>query len=169
MLYRQSLKPASMVAVTAEPSRSIPEIVPADSIPVQIQQLEAMWKQHPVHAPIALQLGNLHAEQHNHDEAIKYYRAFLQLDTASDAWEIRLDIAKELYLIGKTDSSRLELLAISTDHPHHPGVLYNLGALAANDGDGASARQFWNKLLTVAPQTPEAANARAGLARLGGE
>jgi len=169
LLYRQSLKPKAEIRVASGAPSLAPQDAPGDSIGAQIRELEAMWQKHPVHAPIALQLGNLQAEAHNHAEAIKYYRAFLELDTARDAWEIRLDIAKELYLMGMSDSSRMELLAAAADHPDHPGVLYNLGALAANGSDTVSARRHWNRLLTVAPSSPEAENARAGLARLEGK
>ncbi len=142
-------------------------LVSGDSVANEIASLETMRKAHSTHAPILLRLANLYEDRNNHAKALECYREGLALDTSASAWELRLDVAKELFALGKTDSARMELESTAKDHPDHPGVLYNLGAMAANGGDVAKAKGYWERLVQVAPQSSEGLMAKEGLGRLG--
>jgi tetratricopeptide (TPR) repeat protein len=132
----------------------------------EIRMLEAMWKQHPNHAPIALQLGNLYAAQGEHQKAIRFYREFLKLDTSATGWEVRLDVARSLHATGRPDEAKAELRWILQRDPDHAGALYNMGAIEANSGHYSAAREYWDRLITKHPSDTLALFAAQSLEKL---
>ncbi len=132
----------------------------------EIMMMEQMWKEHPNHAPIALQLGNLYAEQGEHVKAIQYYREFLKLDTSSTGWEVRLDVAKSLYALNNPAGAKAELQWILDRQPDHAGALYNMGAIEANTGQPGLAKLHWEKLIATHPQDSLAQFAQQSLTKL---
>lgn len=132
----------------------------------EITMMEQMWKEHPNHAPIALQLGNLYAEQGEHMKALQYYREFLKLDTSSSGWEVRLDVAKSLYAMNKPAEAKAELQWILDRQPDHAGALYNMGAIEANTGQPGLAKMHWEKLIAAHPQDTLARFAKQSLTKL---
>jgi len=164
LLYRQ--KSVQPQGTTQSSSTGVVSLMPADSAD-ELAHFEAMFKAHPDHAPIALQLANIHSDRQQHKEAIEYYYIYMKLDSSSKVWESYLDIAREYFQIGMRDSSRIILHRLGSLYPDHPGVLYNNGALAANDGLIEEARERWKRLIEIAPDSPEAATARQGLIKLG--
>ena len=147
-------KPVTMPETNAEDPHS------------EITMLEQMWKDHPGHAPIALQLGNLYAAENEHAKAVEYYREFLKLDTSSTGWEVRLDVAKSLYGLGRPGEAKAEVQRILDRQPNHPGALYNMGALEANMGQNVAARAHWEQLIATNPQDTLARFAQESLKQL---
>lgn len=141
-------------------------LTPADSVD-EIAHYEAMFRAHPNHSPIAIQLALLYSERKNHGESIRYYHIYLNLDTTATAWEARLDLAKEYFNAGMRDSARIEIAALENQHGDHPAVLYNVGAIAANDGNFAKAKAMWERLVNIAPESEEGKMAAKGLQSIG--
>ncbi len=139
-----------------------PETDPHD----EITMLEAMWKEHPNHAPIALQLGNLYSAEGAHPMAIRYYREFLKLDTSSTGWEVRLDISRSLYAMGRMEEAKNEVRELLKHEPAHAGGLYNMGAIMANTNQTDSARVYWERLIAKHPQDTLALFAKQSLGQL---
>jgi len=151
-------------------TRSV-EPVPVDttaSFPIQMDTptLERLFRDHPTHAPIALQLGNLYAQKGGHREAVKYYKLYHSLDSSAAGTEILLDIAKEYYALGMPDSARYEIGLLLKTIPDHPGGLYNLGAIAANQGETDEAIRIWSEMVKRLPGKAETAMAERGLEQL---
>jgi len=140
-------------------------LTPADSVD-ELTHYEAMFRAHPDHSPIAMQLALLHSGRGNRAEAIRYYKIFLEIDTTATAWEARLDLAKEYFNAGMRDSARVEIALLEKLHSDHPGVLYNVGAMAANDGDFTKARDVWQRLVRLAPGSEEGKMAQSGLLKM---
>lgn len=164
--YRKQSDQVSIPTVSTNTSgKTAGLLAPADSVD-ELTHYEAMFRAHPDHSPIVMQLALLHSGRGNRAEAIKYYHLFLQIDTSATAWEARLDLAKEYFNAGMRDSARFELMALEKEHPEHPGVLYNVGAMAANDGDFAKAKEVWQRLVKLAPDSEEGKMAAAGLGKL---
>ncbi len=128
--------------------------------------LESMWKQHPDHAPIALQLGNLYSAQGENEKALRFYREFLKLDTSASGSEVRLDVARSLFALGKPDEAKAELQWILQRDPDHAGALYNMGAIEANTGHFQAAREYWDRLITKHPSDTLALFAAQSLKQL---
>lgn len=161
----------AVLIVMMVPRPIVREPEPMDSpaaAEADIPALEQMFREHPDHAPIALQLGNLHAAQGNYDRAMRCYRHFLSIDTSETGWQVRQDLARSLFALGRTDEARAELRWMLERHPQHPGALYNLGAIEANLGNGEDARRLWNELLRAQPDDENAQLAREGLKKLDG-
>lgn len=129
----------------------------------EIAGLDSLYRQHPDHTPIALRLGELLAAQGNHRRALECFRSAYQADTSATGWEAALDVAREYYALGQQDSASVVLLREYSSHPNHPGLIYNLGAISANRGDTASARTYWERLLSLKTDAPETEMARRGL------
>ncbi len=136
------------------------------SVEDEIKSLEELYQAHPDHAPIALSLGNLHASQNNHPKAVQYYRSFLSYDTSRTGWEVRLDLAKSLFAMRKTDEAKGELNSILNIDSNHDGALYNLGAIEANLGNHAEAKRLWTQLLEHHTQGEMVELTRKGLSKL---
>jgi len=154
--------------VTPSSKQDEPVDIPQDQDPhTEIQMLEAMWKEHPDHAPIALQLGNLYSEEGAHPLAISYYREFLKLDTSSTGGEVRLDISRSLYAMGRMDEAKREVRELLKRDPFHAGGLYNMGAIMANTNQNDSARFYWERLIAKHPEDTLAVFAKQSLGMLG--
>ena len=125
-----------------------------------------MWEHHPGHGPIALELANLYLEDGQYENALKFYRTFLESDTTATGWETRLDVSRALHALGRNDEAVVELNEMLKKQPDHPGALYNLGAIQANAGRMNEARAAWEKLIQTHPQDTLAQFAKAALPRL---
>lgn len=132
----------------------------------QLVVLEKMWKEHPDHAPIALQLAHLYHDQGDYQKAIDYYRAFLKVDTSANGFEVGLDLAQALESAHLTEEAIAELKRILKRDPTHAGALYNWGAISANNGDFNTAKQAWNLLIEKHPTDTLAIFAKGSLPRL---
>jgi tetratricopeptide (TPR) repeat protein len=132
----------------------------------EIAHLEALWHDHPNHAPIALQLGHLYALKDDHTTAIKYYEEYLKIDTSATRNETRLDLAREYFAIGMVDQAKSEMMALLKLDKVNPGALYNLGAINANLGDFKSATRYWEELVKVHPDDSLAIVAKQSLLTL---
>jgi len=148
-----------------EQKKTVPDVSEKDPHS-EIVSLEKMWKEHPNHAPIALQLGNLYAGQGQPEKAVFYYRVFLRLDTSATGWEVRLDVAKALSTLGRTKEAIAEMQVVLRRDPDHAGALYDLGALQANTGHPDQARIYWEQLIAKHPQDSLAQVARESLKQL---
>ena len=157
---------ASLYFSSPQRGKPVLPVDPGDDPHSEIMMLEQMWKDHPTHAPIALQLGNLYAAENEHQKAIQFYREFLKLDTSATGWEIRLDIAKSLHAIGKSNEAKAEVQWILQRDPDHAGALYNLGAIEANGGHDQAARECWERLIAKHPQDSLARFASQSLRQL---
>lgn len=151
---------------TAEPE--MPEIgeVPTNDPHTEIAMLEKMWQDHPDHAPIALQLGNLYYDDGQYNEAIKFYREFLKSDTSASGYEVRLDLARALFQLRRSDEAKGEIENLLKVHPDHPSALYNLGAMEANLGNFAAAKTAWERLIQTHPEDTLATFAKQSLPML---
>jgi len=153
------------VAADEEQTPDVKDL-PQDDPHAEINMLEQMWKEHPDHAPIALQLGNLYYDDGKYDEAIKYYREFLKADTSANGYEVRLDLARALFEQKKADEAKAEISKLLKDHPNHPSALYNLGAMEANLGNFEAAHKAWELLIKTHPEDTLATFAKSSLPML---
>jgi tetratricopeptide (TPR) repeat protein len=101
---------------------------------------------------------------HNMNDAITYYNKILQVDPK------RADIHFSLALIyyNKQDFAKCEEenKKVLTFDPKNQMALYNLGAVAATRGEVIKAKDFWNEVIEINPESETGKLAKESLAKL---
>ncbi len=160
---------ASVVAVppaaaaAAQPAASgnpAPPAPPLDES--RAAALKATADRNPADAPTRVLLGNLYFDSERYSEAIQWYEAAIAVDPRDVNASTDLGIA--YYYSNQPDRALAQFdrsLAIDREHSK---TLLNVGIVRAfgkQDLDGAA--KAWQRVLDVAPDSPEAAVAKKGL------
>jgi tetratricopeptide (TPR) repeat protein len=144
--------------------------LPADAPPpvLDVQRASALERQansEPNNALVRVDLGNLYFDAERFDIASSWYEAALKLDPKNI--NASTDLGVSYYASNQPDRALQQLdYSLSID-PAHAKTLYNQGIVRAfgkQDLDGAA--KSWERLIAVAPQSPEAERAKVGLESL---
>jgi tetratricopeptide (TPR) repeat protein len=122
--------------------------------------LEAL-RLRPQTAGLHLELGELYARAQQWDKAEEQFRLETQIQPGSPEAFYRLGEA--LLQSGKFHEAREALVRSNQLREDMPETLYQLGKAAAMDGDGTTAQQTWQHLLSLEKNTALAAQAHFGL------
>jgi tetratricopeptide (TPR) repeat protein len=101
---------------------------------------------------------------HKMDEALTYYSKILQVDPRRA--DIRFSLAVIYY--NKQDFVKCENennLVLKYD-PKNQMALYNLGAVAATRGEVVKAKDFWNQVIEINPDSETGKLAKESLTKL---
>ena len=101
---------------------------------------------------------------HKMDEALTYYSKILQVDPSRA--DIRFSLAVIYY--NKQDFVKCENennLVLNYD-PKNQMALYNLGAVAATRGEVVKAKDFWNQVIEINPDSETGKLAKESLTKL---
>ena len=161
--------------IGSQQARPVPGAVvqqAASSAPAQAQPppidlnranaLETEAKARPSDAAVRTQLGNLYFDAERFDLAIPWYEAAFKLNPKSI--DVSTDLAVCYYYANDADKALKQIDQSLALDAKHPKTLLNQGIIRAfgkNDLDGA--QKSWEKVLEVAPDSPEAVRARQGL------
>jgi len=116
----------------------------------------------PNDADTRVQLGNLYFDAERYTEAIQWYDAALKVDPKNVNASTDLGIA--YYYTNKPDLALAQFEKSLAIDPKHSKTLLNVGIVRAfGKEDLEGAAQAWQKVLELAPGSPEAAVARKGL------
>ena len=129
-----------------------PAAPPVD--PAHFAQLEAKVQANPRDFDSLIELGFLHFEQQNFDQAANWYSK--ALDVRPDDVAVRTDYGTALYNVGKTDQAIAEFRKSLEYDPNHPQGLFNLGVVlleVKNDKQGAL--ENFEKLVAAHPEFPQ--------------
>lgn len=136
--------------------------------PSLLQAIPAMEKvaaQQPQNRAAWVQLGNAYFDTNQRQKAIEAYQRALDLNPNDP--NVITDQGVMFHETGRHDEAlRLFEKAHALD-PTHVDSLFNQGVVYLDKQDVASAKRVWGELVQKAPQTPQAARARAQLERLG--
>jgi cytochrome c-type biogenesis protein CcmH/NrfG len=124
--------------------------------------LKASAERNPSDAEIRVQLGNLYFDAERYDDATRWYEGALKADPRNVNASTDLGIA--YYYSNQPDRALAQFDKSLSIDPKHSKTLLNIGivrAFAKQDLDGAE--QAWQRVLDVAPGSPEAAVAKKGL------
>jgi cytochrome c-type biogenesis protein CcmH/NrfG len=124
--------------------------------------LKASAERNPSDAEIRVQLGNLYFDAERYDDARHWYEDALRVDPRNVNASTDLGIA--YYYSNQPDRALAQFDKSLSIDPRHSKTLLNIGivrAFAKQDLDGAE--QAWQRVLDVAPDSPEAAVAKKGL------
>jgi tetratricopeptide (TPR) repeat protein len=124
--------------------------------------LKVTAERSPSDAEVRVQLGNLYFDGERYDEATRWYEAALQVDPKNVNASTDLGIA--YYYSNQPDRALAQFEKSLALDPKHSKTLLNIGIVRAfgkQDLDGAE--KAWERVLAVAPDSPEAAVAKKGL------
>ena len=147
--------PAQSAAGSAQPS-------PPPFDESRAAQLKAAADQSPSDANARVQLGNLYFDAERYDDAVRWYEDALRVDPKNVNASTDLGIA--YYYSNQPDRALAQFDKSLELDPKHSKTLLNIGIVRAfgkQDLDGAE--KAWQRVLDVAPDSPEAAIAKKGL------
>lgn len=152
--------PTPAPASTSAGTMAAPEPGPVDE--ARAASLRAEAEARPEDAAVRAELGNVYFDAARYNEAITWYEAALAVDPR-DA-DISTDLAVSYYYTDQADRA-LQQFAHSLDvDPDHTKTLLNLGivrAFAKRDLPGAV--DVWERVIALAPDSPEGRAARQAL------
>jgi cytochrome c-type biogenesis protein CcmH/NrfG len=125
-------------------------------------ELRAEAERNPRDAVTRVQLGNMYFDAERFEEAARWYEAALEVDPRNPDASTDLGIA--YYYMNQPDHALAQFDRSLAIEPKHAKTLLNIGivrAFAKQDLAGAAAA--WQKVVDMAPDTPEARAARQAL------
>jgi tetratricopeptide (TPR) repeat protein len=150
-------------AVSAPASTSSPSGQAAPAFDeARAAELRANASRNPRDAEIRVQLGNLYFDAERYDDATRWYEQALEVDPKNVNASTDLGIA--YYYSNQPDRALAQFDRSLAIDPKHSKTLLNIGIVRAfgkQDLDGAE--KAWQRVLDVAPNTPEADVAKKGL------
>ena len=128
----------------------------------RVQALNTILQSDPKNVNATIQLGNVYFDAERWDDAIKWYARALELDPKNA--DASTDLGVSYYYSNKPDLALAQFeksLAIS---PAHTKTLLNKGiVLAFGKQDLKGAATEWQKVVELAPDSPEGQAARRAL------
>jgi tetratricopeptide (TPR) repeat protein len=158
---RQGPAPAAEVATGQSATAGNPRQAPALD-EGRVQALTTIIKSDPKNVDAVLQLGNTYFDAEHWDEAIQWYRRAVELDPKNP--DASTDLGVSLYYTNKADEALVQFERSLKINPKHTKTLLNKGiVLAFGKQDLKAAAAEWEKVVTLAPDTPEGQAARRAL------
>ena len=157
-------------AVAAAPAPAPAPAMPPRPNPMELQQRIASNQQvvaaDPRNEGAWIALGNDYFDTHQAQNAVDAYAKALALEPGNpDVLTDQGIMYRELKVFDKAVAAFKQANKLN---PKHLQSLYNLGVVESEDlKDLDAARKAWNRILELDPASPQAAQAKAGLAGLG--
>jgi cytochrome c-type biogenesis protein CcmH/NrfG len=144
-------------AASAAPAQSAPALDEA-----KVSALKTAADRNPSDAETRVQLGNLYFDAERYDEATRWYEAAVGIDPKNV--NASTDLGITYYYTNKPDAALAQFERSLAIDPTHSKTLLNVGivrAFAKEDLTGAA--KAWERVLEVAPNSPEARAAKQAL------
>ncbi|MBK9098144.1 MAG: hypothetical protein IPM14_08525 [bacterium] len=130
----------------------------------KMAELEKAVKENPKDTAAIKNYADYLSASHKMDEAVTYYKKILEIDAK------RSDVYFALALIyyNQQDFIKCEevnMKVLSFD-PNNQMALYNIGAVAATQGNKEKAKEFWNKVLSINAESETGKLAKQSLGKL---
>jgi tetratricopeptide (TPR) repeat protein len=128
----------------------------------QVNALKSVASREAKNAQPRAQLGNLYFDAERYDEAIKWYAEALAL-SPNDV-NVSTDLGVCYYYTNQPDKALQQFDHSLKLDPNHAKTLLNVGIVRAfGKQDLAGATEAWQKVLKLAPDSPEAQAAKRAL------
>ena len=148
------------VAQAPAPAQQAETAVPLDE--ARASRLQSAIGQNPRDAASRVELANLYFDSERYTEAIRWYEDALSVNPR-DA-NVSTDLGIAYYYTNQPDRALAQFERSLQIEPAHTKTLLNVGIVRAfgkQDLDGAATA--WQRVIDVAPDSPEAATARRAL------
>jgi cytochrome c-type biogenesis protein CcmH/NrfG len=112
-----------------------------------------------------IQLGNDYFDTHRPQQSIEAYAKALELEPNNP--DVLTDQGVMYRELKQFDKALVNFRKASRVKPDHVQSLFNIGVVLENDlKDGAKAVAAWERVVQVAPASPQAADARKAIAEI---
>jgi len=156
----QQSAPSSPVPAGNTASGGAHQAAPLDE--AKVKSLQTIIKSDPKNAGAYVQLGNTYFDAERYSDAVKWYEEGVKLDPKNP--DATTDLGVSYYYSGRTDDALKQFETSLTLNPKHANTLFNKGiVLAFGKRDLQGATAAWQKVVQLAPGTPEAQAAAQGL------
>ena len=128
----------------------------------RVQALRAAADANPSDAQTRVQLGNVYFDAERYSDAVTWYEAALKLNPNDP--NVSTDLGVAYYYLNQPDRALEQFERSLKIDPSHAKTLLNQGVVRAfgrQDLNGAA--ESWQRLIAVAPTSPEADAARRAL------
>ncbi len=159
---------AAVAAATGPPAAQMPATPPPPPLDVQrAADLERQANAAPANAAIRVDLGNLYFDAERFDMAISWYEAALKIDPKNV--NASTDLGVSYYSSNQIDRALAQFDHSLSIDAAHTKTLLNQGIVRAfGKQDLEGATKSWEYLVSIAPNSPEAARAKEALAAVKG-
>jgi tetratricopeptide (TPR) repeat protein len=168
VLGTQQVAPAHVAAsvtqtAPAAPAQSMPQAqAPRPLDENQARTLAAAAEKSPADARVRVELGNLYFDAERYADAATWYEAALKIDPKDP--NVSTDLGVSYHYLNQPDRALAQFQESLKVDPKHAKTMLNQGiVLAYGKQDLAAAAAAWEKLIQVAPASPEADLARRAL------
>ena len=161
-----SRQAAPRVAPAAQQAASAP--APAAQTPppaldeAQVARYKDLAEKDASNATPRVQLGNLYFDAERYDQAIEWYQKALELDPTNA--DVSTDLGVSYYYTNQPDRALAQFRRSLEMDPRHTKTMLNEGIVLAfgkQDLDGAA--RSWQRVVELAPESPEGQAARRAL------
>jgi tetratricopeptide (TPR) repeat protein len=145
---------------TQSPAPGTP--APAILDETQVQALRTVVERDPKNAVALAQLGNLYYDAGRYTDAIKWYTDSLAVNPNDVS--VSTDLGVSYYYNNQPDLALKQLEHSLKVDPKHTKTLLNMGVVRAfGKRDLKGATEAWQRLVEIAPDSPEGRQARQAL------
>jgi cytochrome c-type biogenesis protein CcmH/NrfG len=135
---------------------------PGDNFQARIAQMQQVLARDPKNVQAWIQLGNDYFDTRQPQKAIEAYGRALELRPNDP--NVLTDQGVMYRELGQFDKAAANFRKANQVDPKHVQSLYNLGIVYMHDlKQPKNALDAWNKLIQIAPQSEQAAQARAAI------
>jgi cytochrome c-type biogenesis protein CcmH/NrfG len=128
----------------------------------RVKELTASLASDPNNAGTVLQLANTYFDGERYDDAIKWYEQALKLDPKNV--DASTDLGVSYYYVNQADRALQQFDYSLKLDPRHTKTLLNQGiVMAFGKQDLNAAAAAWQKVVDIAPNSPEGQAARRAL------
>jgi cytochrome c-type biogenesis protein CcmH/NrfG len=136
--------------------------MPGDNFQARITQMQQVVARDPKNVQAWIQLGNDYFDTRQPQKAIDAYGRALELRPSDP--NVLTDQGVMYRDVGQFDRAIANFQKANEVDPKHVQSLYNMGVVYLNDlKQPKKAVEAWNKVIQVAPQSEQAAQARMGI------
>ncbi len=154
--------------VPAQSAAAAPSPAPSSTPPPplldesKVTAFKTMAEREPGNPKPRIELANLYFDSEKYDEAIKWYSDALKL-TPNDV-NVSTDLGVSYYYTNQADKALEQFSHSLQIDPKHAKTLLNIGVVKAfGKQDLAGATEAWEKVVQLAPDSPEAQAAKRAL------